>query len=228
MRLAPHAAAAAAAGVAIAIVAAGPVLAHVHEHAGAYGLVIGWQNEPTYVGQANAVVVIVHEEGTDAPVTDLAPGDLSVVVSTGGKDSAALPLEPAFDVEEGFGTPGEYRAVLLPTAPGEYTFHISGSIRDQAVDLTVPSGDETFDSVQGTSEIEFPAKLPALSEIVTRLDRIDGRIEALAGGPSRAEIEAVRAAADQALLVGGGLGLAGLLVGALGTYLALRARTRPA
>jgi hypothetical protein len=219
----------------------GIALAHVHEQAGPYSLEIGWQNEPTYVGQVNGVAVFVHDQN-DEPVTDLAPGDLTVVVSTGGHESAALALEPAFDEEEGFGTPGEYRATLLPTAPGDYTFHVSGTIHDQSVDVTVTSGEETFDSVLGPSEIEFPAKLPALTEIVTRLDRIDGRIEDLAEGANQSDVDAARvaaeqatatardasAAAQQALIVGGGLGLAGVLVGALGVSLAVRARSRPA
>jgi hypothetical protein len=200
------------ASLAVTVIAGGPLLAHVEEHVGPYTLELGWREEPTYVGHVNAVLLIVLDADGD-PVADLAPGDLTVVVSTGGQDSVPLTLEPSHDPDEGGGVPGEYQALLLPTAPGDYTFHVTGTIRDQAVDVSVTSGEETFDPVQGTADIEFPATLPTVPEIVTRLDRIDGRIE-----------ETVRLA----YLAGTGLGLAGLLVGVLGAYVALRARRRAA
>lgn len=220
---------------ALSMLLAGIASAHVHEHVGEYELTIGWQLEPAYVGQVNAVAVGVARHDGE-PVTDLAAGDLTVVVSTGDQRSDPLELEPAFDPEEGFGEPGEYTAVILPTAPGAYSFHISGAIHDQPVDVAVTSGEDTFDPISGTSAIEFPAKLPAAAEIVTRLDRIDGRIEALGqDAVTASDLDAAlaaaaeaREAADQALWLGVGVGVAGLLVGLFATFLALRARDRPA
>jgi hypothetical protein len=201
----------------VALLSAGIVAAHVTRQAGPYTIEIGWANEPTYVGEANAVLIIVHD-ADDQPVTDLAEDDVTVVVSTGGEQSAQLTFEPAFDAEEGEGALGAYHAPMMPTAPGDYTFHITGAIHGEPVDIEVTSGDETFDTVKGTSEIQFPAKLPTLPEIVTRLDRIDERLAA--GGPTQEDIDTALArandaqgAADRALLVGGGLGLVGLAVG---------------
>jgi hypothetical protein len=224
-----HRLAALAIGVAAALMVAAPTLAHVVEHAGPYTLEIGWQHEPTYVGESNGVQVIVHD-ARDDPVTDLASDDLKVVVSTGGQQTGELTFEPGFDLEEMEGPLGEYDAAIVPTAPGDYTFHLTGSIHGQALDITVTSGAETFDTVKGTSDLEFPTKLPAVSEMVTRLDRIDARIAALPqGGPTQADLnEALaaandaQAAAQRALIVGTAVGLAGLIVGTLGVGLALR------
>jgi hypothetical protein len=219
-------------GGAVAALAAAPASAHVVEHAGPYTLEIGWQHEPTFVGEANGVQLIVHS-GADKPVTDLKEDDVKVVVSTAGQQTGELTFEPGFDVEEMEGPLGEYNAAILPTAPGDYTFHLSGTIHDQKLDITVSSGDATFDAVKGTTDIEFPAKLPTLPEIVTRLDRVDARVAAAATGPRQAAVDAAqasaadaRSAADRALLVGGGLGALGLVVGLLGMGLAVRASRR--
>jgi len=222
-------------GASLALLGNATALAHVVEHAGPYTLEIGWQHEPTYVGDPNGVQVIVHD-ANDEPVTDLAETDLKVVVSTGGQQTAELTFQPGFDLEEMEGPLGQYDAAIVPTAPGDYTFHLTGSIHGQAVDFTVTSGDKTFDVVKGTTDIEFPTKLPTVTEMATRLDRIDARLQALPqSGPTQADVDAAKAsakdardAAQQALLVGAGVGLAGVLVGALGVFLALRARPRTA
>ena len=219
-------------GGAWAALAAGSASAHVVEHAGPYTLEIGWQHEPTFVSEANGIQLIVHD-GADKPVTDLTVDDVKVVVSTAGQQTGELTFEPGFDADEMEGPLGEYDAAILPTAPGEYTFHLTGAIHGQKLDITVTSGDETFDSVKGTADIEFPAKLPTVPEIVTRLARIDARLAVPPSGPMQAAVDAVqasaadaRSAADRALLVGGGLGALGLVVGLLGVGLAFRASGR--
>jgi hypothetical protein len=208
-------------------------LGHTVEHAGPFTLEIGWQHEPTYVGDPNGVQVTV-SDADDKPVNDLAADDLKVVVSTGSQQSPELMFEAAFDLEEMEGPMGEYDAAIVPTAPGDYTFHITGSIHGQAVDVTVTSGDETFDAARETSDLQFPVKLPSIAEVATRLDRVDARIAAIptVSGPSQADVDAARAgaadaraAADRALLVGAGLGGLGLAVGAVALAIAIR-RTR--
>ena len=49
------------------------------------------------------------------------------------------------------------RAVFVPTALGDYTFRISGTIGEATVDESVTSGPSTFNSVEPLSAIEFPA-----------------------------------------------------------------------
>jgi hypothetical protein len=219
-------------GGALAALTAGSASAHVVQHAGPYTLEIGWQHEPAFVGEVNGVQLIIHD-GADKPVTDLKEDDVKVVVSTAGQQTGELTFEPGFDAEEMEGPLGEYDAPILPTAPGEYTLQLTGAIHGQKIDITLTSGDATFDSIKGTADIEFPAKLPTLPEIATRLDRIDARLAAAPSGPTQGAVDAAQAsaadartAADRALLVGGGTGALGLVVGLLGVALAFRA-SRP-
>jgi hypothetical protein len=46
---------------------------------------------------------------------------------------------PFFEVGE-WGTPGDYRAFFIPTAPGGYSFHFTGTIKGQKIDQTFKSG----------------------------------------------------------------------------------------
>ena len=84
--------------------------------------------------------------------------------------------------------PGDYEAPLTPTVPGDYTFHLTGKVHGQAIDETATSSDSTFDSAVEATDIEFPTKLPSLSEVATRLDRIDSRLAAspVPGAPASA------------------------------------------
>ena len=201
----------------LGLLLASVAVAHVVKEAGPYTLEIGWEHEPTYVGEANGVQVIIHD-ADDNPITDLATDDLKVVVSTGDQQSGELTFEPAFDLEEGEGPMGEYNAPIMPTAPGAYTFHLTGAIRGEPVDITVTSSDETFDTVRGTAEIQFPVKVPTLNEVATRLDRLDSRL---------ASADDAQAAANRALLVGAGLGLLGVIIGAAALLVARRATRNP-
>ena len=207
------------------------VAAHGHTEAAGFHFVIGWSSEPALVGQPNGVQLFV-SDADEKPITDIPADAISVVVSTGGQDSSSLALSPAFDVEEGFGTPGEYATDIIPTAPGDYTFHFTGTIHGKAIDLSMASGDETFDGVVAPADLEFPVKQPTLTEVGTRLDRIDGRIDALQSAApaanaiagARSAATAATASADRALLIGALLGGAGLIVGAIALFLALRTR----
>jgi hypothetical protein len=216
--------------VALALIVAGAVSAHTVKQVGPFTLEIGWQHEPTYVGEANGVQVIV-TDAAGKPVTDLTEDDIKVIVSTIGQQTGELTFAPGFDLEEGDGQLGQYNAPIMPTAPGEYTFHITGAIHGQKVDVTVASSDETFDTVKGTTDIQFPTKLPNVTEIVTRLDRIDARQNS---GPTQADIVAARQtadaasqSADRALQIGAGIGLAGILIAIWALFVARRATRGP-
>ncbi len=222
------------AALATLLVAPGAALGHTVQHAGSYTLEIGWTHEPTYVADPNGIQVTI-TDGTGEPVLDLGPDDLHVVVTTAGVPSPGLTFAPAFDLVELTGPMGEYDAAIVPTAPGDYTFHISGAIHGEKVDVTVTSGDETFDAVKETSNLQFPTKLPSVAEVATRLDRIDARVTALQGatGPSQASVDAAQAAAtaaqadaDRALVVGVAVGGLGLIV-ALLSLMAARRASRP-
>ena len=213
----------AAVSIGLALVASQALIAsaHVVESAGPYKLEIGWHVEPTYVDQPNAVEVTI-SDAQDQPVTDLGATDLSAVISSTGQSTAKIPFVPAFDLEENDGVPGQYIAALVPTAPGDYTFELVGTIHGTNVDVTVSSGDKTFDPVKGTSDLEFPVKLPTMDEVSTHLDRLDSRGQNAGTAASDAQ-----SAADRALLIGGGAGLLGLVVGAVALVVAMRSRRAP-
>ena len=187
--------------------------AHVEHDAGAYRVTVGWLHEPTYVDVENAIQVLVADD-QGKPVADLGDAALTVVVSAAGRSSAALPLLPTLDPDSGEGTPGEYVATLIPTVPGDYSFHIQGSIHGTAVDETVASSDTTFDPVSSGAEAQFPVTLPATSDLVTRIDRLTDRLQA------------AQSSAQQALVVGAGVGLLGVIIGLVALGLGLRPRRR--
>jgi opacity protein-like surface antigen len=213
------------AGAVLAIGLAGVAGAHVVVKAGTYSLAIGWAHEPTYVGEQNAVQVIV-TTAAGRPVDDLKAGDLAVVVSTGGQQSTSLQLVPMYDADTGLGIHGDYEAALMPTAPGDYTFHVTGSVHGTTVDETETSSDSTFNSATDATGIQFPAKLPTMAEVTTRLDRVDARIAALPSpGPAAdAAVADAKSAASQALLAGVAVGGAGVVLAIAALWLGLRGR----
>ena len=242
-RLLSHRILALAAALVASATLAVPAFAHTGHEVGDYVLEIGWLHEPAFVGQPNAVQVTITDHHDGSPILDLGADDIKVVVSTAGVDSASLTFEPAFDAVEKEGSLGEYDAALVPTAPGDYTFHITGAIHGTAVDLSVTSGDETFDPVVTSSDLEFPAKMPTLTEVGTRLDRIDSRIEALqsaapgsddgvlkaaqdAAAAATAAASAASANADKALTLGLLVGGAGVVVALVALFVAMRAARR--
>ncbi len=85
-----------------------------------------------------------------------------------------------YDADTGLGVQGDYEASLIPTVPGDYTFHLTGKIHDTAVDETATSSDSTFNAAGDPTDVQFPAKVPTATEITTRLDRLDARVAAVA------------------------------------------------
>lgn len=189
------------------LVGAVPALAHETNEVGGLALEIGWGVEPAYLGQLNSVQVIVTRKGGGGPVED--PGaDLKATV-TYGDEKVVLGLAPNFQER-----PGEYRALLIPTAPGDYTFRIKGTVDGQKVDEKVTSAPDTFSPVEAAAAAQFPVKEPSTAEIATRLDaelaRLAGQDAEAGGGPSQSEVDSART-----------MGLVGIAVGAVGIVLAV-------
>lgn len=203
---------------------AAPVAAHIVKQVGPYSVALGWLREPTYVGEANAVQVVIKNSNGE-PVSDLTADDLKVVVSTGGQQSDTMSLAPTFDPDTGLGTPGDYEAPLIPTAPGDYTFHVTGSIHGTAIDETATSSDTTFDSAIEPTGIQFPSKLPAVSDLTTRIERVDSRVQAqlTAANEAAANARDAKDAATRALVVAVGVGGLAVLIGVAALLIARRA-----
>jgi len=160
------------AGVTLAAVAlfalAGIASAHEHRSVadGQYEMVVGFLNEPTIQGQLNGLSLTVTqppaeraatptpsaEEDEDAldgePVTGL-ESTLHAEVKFADQ-TMTLDLEPGLE-------PGRYQALFIPSAAGAYTFHIFGEINGSQVDESFVSGPDTFDDVQASDSMLFPA-----------------------------------------------------------------------
>jgi len=202
---------------ALAMVAAVPVLfiaataapasAHVLKTVGPCHLLIGFGNEPTYAGMENSVFLRLTNAKTGAPVVDEGLGDTLNVAVGFGTLTKRLPLVPSFDPDSGQGTKGVSNAYFIPTAPGDYTFHLSGSIRGQKVNITAKSSPTTFDSAHDPAAIEFPQQAPSNLQLAQREAAESARLSAGIHAAS------TRAAPATGALV---LGIAGLAVGAAG------------
>lgn len=152
--------------------------AHEEREVGDLTFVVGWASEPAFAGFGNEVQVIVSETQGEQPVED---GELEAEVIFGEPESdtrTTVTLDPAFD------TPNEYLGYIIPTRPGTYSFHVTGTVGGETIDETFTSGEETFDDVNNPADAEFPEQDPTRGEIAERLDRLDARLQGAAGQPT--------------------------------------------
>lgn len=221
-------------GLTVASLAAGvtaftvaPALAHTEVGEGDLAMVVGFGTEPAYSTQPNSVEVLVTHDGE--PVTDLRPGDLQVEVSYGDR-SMTMDLEPNFLVGV-YGEPGDYRGWFVPSQPGEYTFHITGTVDGEEVDETVTSGPNTFSDVNDIAELAFPAvDAPSNEELATRLEQESSRAadELAAVQATLAQAEDDASSARTTALIAILVGAIGVIAGIAGIAAARGARTRSA
>jgi hypothetical protein len=202
---------AAASALTVLLLTAAPALAHEGRKLGDLEMVVGWGTEPAYAGEVNSVQLLLVHHGE--PVVDL--GDTLDVEVTFGDETEPFTLEPFFEEGE-FGTPGDYRAFLIPTEPGQYSFHFSGTIDGEEVDETFTSGPGTFDDVENPQAAQFPVEQPSTGELAERIDR---EVPRLTGSIEEAQA-AANAAADDASSANT-LGLIGIIVGAVGLIVAI-------
>jgi hypothetical protein len=183
-------------------------------------LTIGFADEPAYAGLPNAVQLIVEHDGE--PVTDLQSGDMQVEVTFGDETSEPMDLEPAFFFEGNqlvFGEPGDYHADFVPSQPGRYTFHITGTVDGEEVDEEMTSGPDTFSAVQDMNAVSFPAvDAPSNEELATRIDEEAGR-----SADGVAAAEAAAASAEDAASEARTVGMIGIVLGAIGVIAAIAA-----
>jgi len=152
---------------------AGTAAAHEGRKVGSYRLAVGFGDEPAYAGQGNSVQVLI-TDAAGQPVTDL--GDTLKVMVMMGKQTMDMGLDPFFEVGE-FGTPGDYRAFFIPSTPGNYTFHIHGTIKGQKVSQPFTSSPTTFSAVQDPARAAFPkSDQPTTGQVAQRLDRETARL----------------------------------------------------
>jgi hypothetical protein len=199
------------------VLLAGPAAAHEERHVGDLDLVVGFGQEPAYSGQPNSVLLLLSRGGQ--PITDLTD-TLSVTVGFGDQ-SKDLSVAPFFEIGE-FGTPGDYRAWLIPTRAGKYTFHFTGTINGTKIDETFTSGPTTFDEVVNASDVEFPVQDPTNGELADRIDREIPRLEASITAVKTSVDRSVGSAVDD-VSSARTLALVGVALGALGLIAAIAA-----
>lgn len=172
------------------LVAAAPALAHEHREVGEYTLTFGWQEEPALAGLMNGPELFIEmahhdeehaeaegdHEHTDEASEPEAPADMSAVevnlqaeVSFGSQ-TMTITFRPAW------GETGHYIAELIPTLPGDYSFHITGTIGETAVDEVFTSADGDFSTVEPVTDVMFPA-LPLVDN--ARLEALEARVAEL-------------------------------------------------
>lgn len=159
------------AGTVLMTLSAPPAAAHEARTVDGIDMEVGWGTEPAYAGETNSVQILLNHGGT--PVTDL--GDTLKVEVSFGDQTQEFQIEPFFEPGD-FGTPGDYRAFLIPTRAGTYSFHLSGTIEGHHIDETFTSGPKTFDDVTNPQSVQFPQQDPSTGELADRIDREVPRI----------------------------------------------------
>lgn len=137
------------------LLAAAPVLAHEGREIAGYEVEVGFMNEPVFVGGRSGLEIFVNNE--EAPVEGL-EASLKAEVIVGGQ-RRDLPLTTRE------GEPGAYESVFIPTVAGPYTFHLTGTIEDAAIDESFTSSPTGFNEVQEATALQFPIQLPSAAEL---------------------------------------------------------------
>ena len=176
------------------------VYAHGTRQVGDVEFVVGWAEEPAFVGFKNGVQLFLADR--DEEPIEGAEKTLEVEVSLGDAKTERLALRTVFE------SPGEYRADLIPTAPGGYTFRFVGEVEGEAIDESFESPKDGFDEVKGTADVAFPNEAPSTSELAERLEGV----------------EAVADETKDDLTLPRILGLAGVVLGLVALILAARPR----
>lgn len=167
-----------------------PLSAWAHEEvdSGSYHFEIGWVNEPVILGQRNGLDLFVAT--TEAPEEGLP--DISTLVFTveyGG-------VNKSYDIVPVEGEDGHYTASFVPTRAGQYTFHITGSIEGESIDVSVDP-----EEVVSADTVSFPESQPSVAEMTSRI----------------AAAEARASTAQTVAIVGLALGVIGVGLGAFAT-----------
>ena len=150
----------------------GHAYAHERRTVGPYQFVVGWLNEPAYVGQLNSLDLRVTDtrQNPAAAVGGLEK-TLTADVSAGGL--AAFPLT----VSARFGTAGAYNGYVMPTVVGTYMFHIVGKIDTMTIDEKFTSSPNTFGDIENTAALQYPAKVPVADDLRQKLDAISSGVD---------------------------------------------------
>jgi hypothetical protein len=156
--------------------AAAPTSAHEGREVGEYVVVFGWRVEPAYAGIYNGPELMIEHHDSGEPFEG-AEATLQLMIHFGDQQKL-LELYPVWN------EPGSYTADLIPTRPGDYSFHLFGTLGDVEVDEMFSSADGEFSTIEPASDIMFP-----VLEAGADASALQAQIDAL-----RAELEELKAA----------------------------------
>ena len=190
---------------------------------GRFELTVGFLDEPAYEGEPNGLYLRVYEvptplaepangvaaqatpaatpEASPAPAASPTPvpgSELTAEVAY-GPDVQPLKLEPAPQ-------DGVYRAVFVPTQPGDYVFRIKGKLGGEDIAEEFRTSPQGIPPVVGVAGLQFPQEIPVGQGLLAALD----------------EREAEAKRARTLGMVGIALGVVGLLAGGIAVVLSRR------
>lgn len=192
--------------LALVTIVISPTFAHERRQVGKYAFVVGFLNEPAYANQLNSLDLTVClgdsckytvQDGSRVvsnPVKDLEK-TLKVEVSTGAHAPIPLTVEPRY------ANPGKYNGYFEPTATGNYTFHIYGTIGSDKIDEKFTSSPTGFGAAEEMTA--YPA-----AQTQGALAANDNALQS--------QLAAAQSAASTATTIG----IAGAILGVLGIVLA--------
>jgi hypothetical protein len=165
-----------------------PLTAFAHKEVtvGSYVFEIGWVNEPVIVGERNSLYLLItaadeqnpteatgehsHNEGTGEHDHAENTGESGQVTGvTGAEATLEFAVEygsvrQTYDLRPVVGQPGQYTADLLPTREGQYTFHFSGALNGEAIDLKFEP-----EEVEPIGKLAFPELPTSSTDLAARL-----------------------------------------------------------
>ena len=159
---------------------------------GKYDVVVGWDQEPTYVGEKNGASIRISQAGSNpaVPVTG-AEKTLKVQIRQGAATKE-------FALESVFGQPGYYLAHIVPTREGDYQWTFVGSINDEQVNEKFDTADGKFGGALPITALQFPVPVA------------DANQTAASAAAAQSDAQSARTLA----YIGIALGVIGVIVGA--------------
>jgi hypothetical protein len=188
-----------------------PSMAFAHERrvVDKYAIVVGFNEEPAIQGQPNGMQIMVTEPGAEnRPVEGLAD-TLKAAVAFGGGQARE------FKLRANRSRPGQYIADFIPTRSGTYIFTFTGTIEGMSINERFESGPGRFSDVEPVETLQFPEVVP-LANDAARVAR--------AAGDQAAAADAAADSARTMAMTGVGVGVLGLLVGAISLAMLLTRR----
>lgn len=206
---------------------------HTLDSVQGYRMEIGWENEPPYAGEINAVILYVSPlvpglELEDQPFENGVVGlEDTLKMQLVARDyRITLFLDPDEEI------PGKYRAFVKILRPGYYQANILGNIGDAIISFSMHPP-----QVRNVDHITFPRDYGSIHDMATEQDAIRADLENLASlhradldnltSAHQADLEGFRERLDalertgdsnSIAYVGLGLGAAGIGLAAVALY----------